>query len=107
MSHHTTPIVLDHRRSSLVCDRPAVEALADATIDAYRIPVCNRCRCNASEHFGTFVVSLVSPLLDGPFEVEVVASSASAAIARTRMVAFHQYRNETMLTADCTVEVVS
>lgn len=57
--------------------------------------------------FETYVVSLSSPLLDGPFEVELLAPSETAAIARTRISAFHYFREAEMLHADCVAKVTA
>ena len=54
-----------------------------------------------------FLVTLTSPLLSGPFEVEVTASCESAAISRVRGLAFHHFRSEHMLTAECSVEALN
>lgn len=104
MSHHTTPTVTTLETGTCsYCDEPNTEIKRGSD----GRPACSYCWEPEFAGPTRFVVSLVSPLLDGPFEVDLIASSESAAIARTRMVAFNSYREASMLTADCTVEVVS
>ncbi len=40
----------------------------------------------------TYVVTFTHPMLDGPFEVEVMASSPARAELRTRAAAMQRYR---------------
>lgn len=56
--------------------------------------------------FATYEVTLISPLLDGPFIVECIASTPARAETRCRMAAFHTFQHEAMLKAECTTRVI-
>lgn len=54
----------------------------------------------------TYAVRGTHPDYDGPFDVQLIATSQRAAIARTRMTAFHLYQDGRWLKADYVVTAV-
>lgn len=48
----------------------------------------------------TYTIECTHPDLTGPLVVELIATSEAAAISRTRLIAFHMYRDARLLDAE-------